>query len=95
MGDSTVLPFGKYKGLTLGQAADADPGYALWLSGSVGKFALTKTFEFVKKNHPDVVEAARQMASGKCRHCWTDKKEGHSCSMTSPAYYHFHPYGKR
>ena len=90
-----MLLFGKHKGLTFKEAVNADPAYALWLSGSVSKYALTKTFDFVKKNHPTVVEAAKQFIAGKCHHCWAPKDKGHSCSMTGSSYYHFHPYGKR
>ena len=95
MNREQVLTFGKHEGQTMGAVMESDPGYILWLSGLIPKYAFSAAFQAVKAEHPDIIDNAKLFVADKCFHCWAVKDNEHRCSMSGATFYNFHPYGRR
>lgn len=99
------LEFGKFKGMTIKDIADAgNIFYLIWLSGEVNKWTIKSRDEFKKvaEIHPTAVENAKSYLKGLCTRCRKRSCDNNrKCtpfafnqSFRGPNY-HYHPYGKR
>ena len=101
--ETYIFEFGKYKGNTIDQVAQENPGYLLWLSGATTKFSLKTdvkaTYDQLKKEYPDAIEKIKEyVLNSKCKICLLgncDRNENCRNSKLQTRNYHYHPYGKK
>ena len=97
------IDFGKYKDKTLDEIAKENPGYLLWLSGSVTKFSLKPDVQAryteLEKSYPEALEKIKEYVNScVCKVCLVgDCRKDQNCGLSkvSISNYHYHPYGKR